>query len=475
MKIKTILSIGLLFISNMVYAQSVCKCSEALDRLIKKIESEYPGFEEKTKDKILYDNFKEQLKEQAAKTERTPCFYILKKYASFFRDGHIWINPVTSITANGATSTNLNNINIEKFRKRLNSKSNSLNGIWKNRFEWTGGVGYEIGITKNKDGVQVGFVISSTSVFWKPNETKFRLYPDGKFEFYAFDKTLKTGSYEVYNNSIIYFKEARASFIKEAPPLNLTEEQIKRKVAEFYGFGAKKLTDKTMLVTLPSFDYPFVDIITDLVANNRSLIEDRKNLIIDVRGNSGGTDDAYQMLLPYIMSNSIRNMGVEYLVSPTLVEGLKKYVKTVRDNKEKQEEIIMVERWIGLFEKKMGKFVNVKDSTFSIEKVAPSERGPANVVILTDKRVGSAAESFVMKAKQSKKVKIVGTVTSGGLDYAAARMFDFGCPEYLLQLPTYRSLRLPDYPIDNIGMQPDIYLDKNVKDWVQFALAYLEQ
>ncbi|AOM80958.1 hypothetical protein BFS30_22230 [Pedobacter steynii] len=257
------------------------------------------------------------------------------------------------------------------------------------------------------------------------------------------------------------------------PQSNLTEEQIKRKIADFYGFGAKKLSGETMLITLPSFDYPFVDIITGLVANNRNLIEDCKNLIIDVRGNSGGTDDAYQILLPYIMSNSIRNMGVEYLASPTLVDGLKKYIKTAGDNKEK--EIDMVKRWVGLFEKNMGKFVNVKDSTFSLQKVVPSEKSPVNVVILTDKKVGSSAESFVMKAKQSKKVKIAGTVTSGGLDYAAARMFDFGCPEYLLQLPTYRSLRLPDYPIDNIGMQPDIYLDKNVKDWVQFALEYLEQ
>lgn len=35
-------------------------------------------------------------------------------------------------------------------------------------------------------------------------------------------------------------------------------------------------------------------------------------------------------------------------------------------------------------------------------------------------------------------------------------------------------MRLPDYPIDNIGFQPDIYLDKYVKDWVQFVVDYLE-
>lgn len=68
----------------------------------------------------------------------------------------------------------------------------------------------------------------------------------------------------------------------------------------------------------------------------------------------------------------------------------------------------------------------------------------------------------------------MGTPTYGAIDYASVRKFDFGCSEYKLYLPTFRSLRLPDYPIDNIGIQPDIYLDKTVEDWVQFAMDYLE-
>lgn len=473
---KIILAIALIFITSLVDAQNTCECGESLDRLIKKIETEYPGFEEKTKDKILYESFKEQLKEEANKAEKSSCFPILKKYTSFFRDGHIWINPATAISnAKETVSTTMVDVAIEKFRKRSKATADPVGGIWKNNFEWTGGARYEIGITKNKAGVLIGFVMSSSSAFWKPKETKFRLYPDGKFEFYTFDKKMKTGTYEIYNQSIVYFKEARAVFIKESPASNLTQEQIKRKVAAYYGFGAKKLSDKTMLLTLPSFDYPFVAIIEDLLTSNRSQLETSKNLIIDIRGNSGGTDNAYQLLLPYIMTNSIRNMGVEYLATQTLVEGLKGYIKNLPEDKERPGETERVGRWISLFEGNMGKFVNLKDSTFSLQKVVPSEKSPAQVLILTDKRVGSAAESFTMMAKQSKKLKVAGTVTSGGLDYAAARMFNFGCPEYLLQLPTYRSLRLPDYPIDNIGIQPDIFLDKSVQDWLQFALEYLEQ
>lgn len=474
MKIRIILTIGIAFLYNNVYAESICECSEALGRLIKKIESEYPGFEEKTKDKITYDGFKQQLIEQASKMESGKCFDVLKKYTSFFRDSHIWINPATSINTKGTGNTEMVDIDIERFRKGLKANHNPLEGIWKNRFEWTGGVVYEIGITKNSDGVRVGFVISSTSPYWKQKETKFRLYPNGKYEFYSFDKTLKTGTYEVFNNSIIYFKESRAAFIMESPKSVLTAEEVKRKIGEFYGFGVKKLSDKTTLITLPSFDYPFVEIIEDLVVSNQSLMQ-HENLIIDIRGNSGGTDNAYEILFPYIMTNSIRNMGVEYLATQTLVKGLEDYIKIVSNNKDKQGEIDTVNQWIGLYEKNMGKFVNLKDSIFSIKRVTPAKESPNHVIILTDKRVGSSAESFVMKVKQSKKVKIIGTVTSGGLDYAAARMFDFGCPEYLLQLPTYRSLRLPDYPIDNIGIQPDIYLDKSVKDWIKFSLDYLEQ
>jgi len=41
-------------------------------------------------------------------------------------------------------------------------------------------------------------------------------------------------------------------------------------------------------------------------------------------------------------------------------------------------------------------------------------------------------------------------------------------------LPTFRSLRLPEFPVDNIGIQPDIYMDRYIGDWTAYALEYLE-
>lgn len=461
--------------ANASFGQEKCTCDMALTNLITKIENEYPGYETKTKDKTLYNSFKSQLAEEAKTTKQSECFDLLKKYTSFFRDGHIWIHPATSINEKQVSGNQHININMDKFLKKKKSAVNTIEGVWKNQFEWTGGVVYEIGITKTGKNEYTGFVITSTSKFWQPKEVKFRLFENGRFEFYSFDKTTKTGIYKIVDNQLIYFKEANSSFIKIDPKPMLSESEIKNKVGTFNGFSIKPLTDKTSIIKIPSFDYPFVAIINDMFKENLSLIENSQNLIIDIRGNSGGTDNAYQILLPYIMTNPIRNMGVEYLATQTLVDGLSNYIATEKGKKEKEIEIKMVKSWIERFEKNMGKFVNVSDSTFSIQKVELANKIPQNVVVLIDKRVGSSAENFVMKAKQSKKVKVMGTVTSGGLDYAAARFFKFGCPEYLLQLPTFRSLRLPDYPIDNIGLQPDIYLDKSVEDWVQFAVDYLEK
>lgn len=106
------------FIVNSTSAQENCKCDVALSKLITKIESDYPGFEEKTKDKIIYSSFKKQLTEEAKATESSSCLEILKRYTSFFRDGHIWIHPATSLNGKRTASTEFIEVDIDKFLKK---------------------------------------------------------------------------------------------------------------------------------------------------------------------------------------------------------------------------------------------------------------------------------------------------------------------------------------------------------------------
>jgi hypothetical protein len=62
----------------------------------------------------------------------------------------------------------------------------------------------------------------------------------------------------------------------------------------------------------------------------------------------------------------------------------------------------------------------------------------------------------------------------GSIDCLSEIEFDINCDKYILYMATVRMLRAKDYPLDNIGIQPDIYMDKYIKDWIQYARDYLE-
>jgi len=127
-----------------------------------------------------------------------------------------------------------------------------------------------------------------------------------------------------------------------------------------------------------------------------------------------------------------------------------------------------------MFEGKIGEFVNTDTTGTYTSDISIAEHSPKQIAVLVNQRTASSGEAFVLAAKQSKKVKVLGVPTYGAIDYGSASLFEFGCPDYQLMMPTWRVMRLPDYPLDNIGIQPDIFLDEYVEDWVQFAIEYLE-
>ncbi|MBO9563532.1 MAG: hypothetical protein J7621_12185 [Niastella sp.] len=339
---------------NSIYAQTDCNCKGSLEKLFLKIETEYPGFEEKVKhDKGFYDSKKEILLNKSNSVTNDSCIAVLQDYISFFKDEHIFL----------------------QLRARETNKQ-------------------EVAPTKNK-----------------PAEKEI----DSK----------------IINGNIFYLR-------------------------------------------LSSFQYANVIPLQELVKHNKKSIEQCKGMIIDIRGNGGGTDDVYQPLLPYILTNPLRIMSVEFFSTHTLIDGLRDYaiqqIKTDSLN-----EIRKIDSGLQEYRDNMGKFVLYGDSKVIIDSIKISKRGPSQVIILSDRRVASAGENFLFSARQSKKVKIMGTPSMGALDYGSIREFKFGCDNYELYLPTYRSTRLPNYPVDNIGIQPDIYLDESIKDWIEFAVKYINE
>ena len=237
---------------------------------------------------------------------------------------------------------------------------------------------------------------------------------------------------------------------------------------------AKMLASNIFYIRISSFKYENITPVKNLIAKNKQQIEKSKALIIDVRDNFGGTDDVYQPLLPYILTNPLRIMNVEFLSTPTLINGLRDYALQ-NIPKDSLKAVQQIEDDLREYKENLGKFVLYDGKKVTIDTIQLHSKSPKQIIILANKNVASAGENFLFSARQSKKVKLLGTPSMGVLDYGSIREFKLECDNYTLYLPTYRSARLPHYPIDNIGIQPDVYLDETVDDWLDFAIKYINE
>jgi len=454
---KTLIYLFVLLIVENSYSQTDCNCEQALSQLVQKIETEYPGFKDKTKDINLYNSYKSSLLSKSRDLKSDDCIGILRTYKDFFRDGHISIYKSGSSDETEKSNEKIR-ISSDEFNNRIQNTSDPLEGIWKSG-------AYKVGIIK-VDEEYKGFIVDADTAYWKPGEIKFRLFKNGKAFYYLRDHSLSDENYELIDGWILFFNYSK--YIKLQPVPKLTDDEIKAKIDEIEGCYFKKITNKTSLLCLSSFEHNYTERINKLISDNKAGIENCENLIIDVRNNLGGVYESYEKLLPYILTGSVRGMCAEFLASETLINDIQKWYDDEEGKKRAGE-------WIKMFRKNMGGFVNVDSTDSYVNEIIPEKKSPKQVVILVNRRTASSGEAFVLDAKQSKKVKILGTPTYGAIDYGTACFFDFGCGNYKLMMPTWRSMRLPEYPIDNIGIQPDIYIDKSVKDWVKFAVDFMEK
>ena len=468
MNLKIFLLIFILT-SSFSIAQQPCNCETALTKLITKIENEYPGFEDKTTDKLRYLSFKEKMISDSKNTSESECLKLLRSYLDYFRDKHIYLQKSDESQNKPEKELFYSKVNItlEAFKRHLRNTNDKLEGIWKTST-------YKVGILKSGDQYHA-FIIDADTEYWKPYEIKFILLKDGKANYFMQDHSLYEDSYKLHEGCILYFSKLQTAFVKEQPDPLLPKEQIEAKVSQIEGFYFEKLTDKTALLRISSFMYNNVERIEKLIMNNSDLLDNSENFIVDIRNNGGGTDMAYQKLLPYICTGPIRMIGAQFLATQGLIDGLQNWMNNLPDEEKYEADKERIKRNIETYRKHLGEFVGSDSIPVYIDSIKQAAHSPAQIVILANKGTASAAESFIYKAKQSKKVKIMGTPTGGVLDYGSSRNFNFGCNNYSLSLPTFRSLRLPEYPVDNIGIQPDIYLDKYVEDWIGFAIDYLEK
>ncbi|NIG55032.1 S41 family peptidase [Chitinophaga sp. Cy-1792] len=464
----------MLHIHPPLYSQH-CDCSTNLNYLITSVTKNYAGYEDKITAQVKpsFEKFTDSLRNKAKNTTDKDCYKLLKSWLAYFNDRHLAIvfndsidhhNFIRSVFSD-EPSIALDKITLEK-RFRENAGKHTLEGIWKIENSL-----YEVAIIKRNTKEYLGVITTADSVFWVPGQIKFELRAKGNGRYHVIFRKRdhsKEESDMAIDPSATTLLMAGATWKKMSPDGNTTLNNENK--GEDEGIYFKSLSKETNILRISSFALPNKKIIDSLIEKNFTALTNTPNLIVDIRGNIGGFSVSYAQLLPLLYTNPIITKNVSIRITDENIALYEELLKVPEyPVKEKEDIKILLEQ---MKSKKTG-YVEEPDEEYKQEKVYTY---PKKIAMVVDSGSASASEILILMAKQSKKVTLFGGTTLGAVDYtelvAARKQY---CPHYLLWCPTGKSKRLPDYPIDNIGIKPDIKINNTENDWISFVRNYLEK
>ena len=486
MKAKLVITILGFALSFTMLAQKE-DCIRDFDYMVNKVKADYPGYNDKvTKatEKELADlemNLRKKLAEHP-----DSCGIYLDEYVSWFKDAHLKIRYIwpknRSKTANTPPpAPKIIDLNDEA-RNNLNNKKETIEGIWISHWG-------KIAIQKGADDKYYGIVIEQKGYSKNQLMFEFSITPDKQFKgnYFLDYNNFKPMSViaSLHLNDRILEIHDNFRFVRQSNS-NVYDMALRQTYQPQYPNGrntypvATYLSDSTFFLRIPGFDD---DLSEKLVKAHWKEIMSRPNLIIDIRGNGGGSDEFYQPLAKLLYTNPYKCTGIKWYAS----EGnLKNFEETLKsgDINNGDEGRKWIEELVKAMKQNIGGFVvHPMMGGDEIVKEDSVYLYPKKVGIIINEGNGSSAEQFLLAAKESKKVILFGNHnTAGVLDYSNQVEEDFPSGKFKFFWPMSRSNRLPDHPIDNIGIAPNVIIpfpetkqlyDK-LDDWVYFVRDYLE-
>ena len=244
--------------------------------------------------------------------------------------------------------------------------------------------------------------------------------------------------------------------------------------------AACKVTDRTFLIRVPSFsgqDPDYKWIIKSIESYQQSGCD---NLIIDIRGNSGGQDGYYKPFLKLLYDHPGTTDGVEFYNTIANREAF------IQLSEGMGNPDWMASRIKCLKESKENAFVIFDEETISIEYDSISSK-PIKAAIIFDGLVASSAEQMLIELKAtSQRTTFYGhDNTRGCIDFSNVRpAAELPNCKAMLAIPTTRSLRVAKGTgIDDTGIAPDVCitlplptkLTDNVDEWTIWIAQELEK
>jgi hypothetical protein len=469
-----------LIISISTYSQNKCDCSKVLSYVSEQIESNSASFAHQVTE---YNRKKEYLKHKkliskiAKKVDtEKECLGKIQLYLSFLRDNHQELSitdkyyPFTSFNDSISVKKFIKD-NVENFKIKGNN-SNELLGTW---FYKDGTFSVEIQKNLNKGRSFIGAItdkfVNDGQYLANKGDLKIEFYRNYKDELYAVYWSFgqKPSGYKV---------EITKNTLRLGISLVFYKDQTKTKLTENYKIKnstfLEELSNETNYLRIHTFDYENKKNIDSILLVNKDKLASKKNLIIDVRNNGGGSDYSYYPLLPYVMDkNEYQNPIAASSIWVSKDNFHDYYNERYLYDVYTKQDSLNADNEIEQLRKNIGKFEPYTKSTSKIEDILPL---PKKVFILQNRWDASSTEGFILTSKQSGKVKTYGENTGGFVSYGEWRKLEIPNFPAWISMTQKKMIFYDDSDFEMIGIEPDIKLNPDdEKNWINIVKTEIEK
>lgn len=228
----------------------------------------------------------------------------------------------------------------------------------------------------------------------------------------------------------------------------------------------KFLDTKTVLFQIKTCDLSYKNLLDSLVLINKTKLDKTEHFILDLRGNEGGGDATFDTIIPYLYTNPILIYTTELWSSEN---NIKMFDEFLNNPEIPADTKLNIKKIVSKAKNNPNSFVPLSENKVDTLTLNSTTEFPKKVSIIIDRNCKSSTEQFLLLAKQSKKVTIYGYENSGGaLDYSNLNFILTPSGYWYASVPTTRTTRLPDNPVDPNGIKPDVLVDKKIKDIIQW-------
>jgi hypothetical protein len=440
--------------------QAAPTCSEDLAAARAKIEADYGGYrlEIVGPRKAAFGRAFTRL-EAHARRAAGDCFGVLNAFAEWFGDPHLFIYQTVRLdsaeSARRAAAVRVVPLSEDGARAYFTAAGKRLDpieGIWYDR-------GLRLAVVPDTSagrGQFLAVVLRSDTAGWRPGAVRGTIARRGD------------GTYDIELSGPNYVRWHRHAHLHRDVVLRLDPgiwgKAFPVPAADSGTLDPADVHRPTLavrhgavVISMPSHDPAYKPVLDSLLAANAALIRDTRFLLVDLRGNEGGSSYTAAGLAPYVASRDRRPGPVKrwhavMLSSPDQI----RYAKVAFG----ADTSAFVRSLVARMEASPGQFVALDTAAGGDgEPDIPVAEGPARVGVLIDRGTVSAAEVAVEFALRSTRATVFGEPTAGALDYEQVNIVPLDAREkrWFLGYPTIT--RDPSLPVGGMrgkGIQPDV-------------------